>query len=119
MFKAHLPSQTVRHKPPLIPGIIVVHQNWMSNESVHIPSDVHQDRKRPESTAKVQLFPSVPAYHDFSQNQRKERIGDAEWVNSTDGDPDIQASVSEKQDTHEIVLFIWLWSLKFISIYIN
>lgn len=75
----------------------------MSNELVHIPSDVHQDRKRPESTAKVQLFPSVPAYHDFSQNQRKERIGDAEWVNSTDGDPDIQASVSEKQDTHEIV----------------
>lgn len=99
MFKVHLPFQIVRHEVPLFPSSVipVAGQNWMVHELVRIPPDVHQDRKRPESTAKVKVFPSVPAYNDFSQNQGKERVGDSEWVNETDCDPNIQASVSEKQ----------------------
>lgn len=80
-FYIHLPFHTVRHKLLLIPGTTVVDWNSVLSELVHIPLEVHQDRKRPEITAKIKLFPSGLAYHDFTQIPRKERMGGAEWVN--------------------------------------
>lgn len=71
----------MRHKLLLIPGTTAVDQNSVLNELVHIPLEVHQDRKRPERTSKIKVFPSGLAYHDFSQIPRKERMGSAEWVN--------------------------------------
>lgn len=72
-----------RHGLPLIPGTTVDAQKWMWSEFIHTPSDVYQDRKRPERTAKAKVSPSALACCAFSQNQgmgwRGWMVG-AEWM---------------------------------------
>lgn len=65
----------------MIPDTMVVINKWTLSALDHVPSNVHQVRKKPRRTVKAKVFPAVTVSPGFNQNQGKIRVGGAgEWI---------------------------------------